>query len=372
MVDGRVARLKENRRRLLGLACCTVMCAAVSGTALAADGEASLLVLENAAAPQPRLLAALRIQLGATVRVDVRELPRTGALPAQLAEASRLARDEARTAVMWVDATSEQLASRLALLYVVGQRDGRALVEVVRVPAGRGPDLERVLALKVGELLAEMRSAPAHPLSPPMATSSVMPPMAATGTVPPLAAGSTPPPMAAELEWQAGLALGPRLSTVLGASLTRFGVGALASTAWSFGDVRAGIGVGLDWYPTARRERAGAVLDVYELAPLTRAELTLRQPLVDVSLHTGLALDSIVVEGRTARATTGRSPAFSLAWLVGAGVERALGMHLALAAFAELAVQARRQYFAVNGEEALDLGRVRLTVGIELRLRLSP
>jgi hypothetical protein len=167
--------------------------------------------------------------------------------------------------------------------------------------------------------------------------------------------------------------VGSRLSTVLGASLTRFGVGALAGTAWNFGRVRAGIGLGLDWYPTARRERAGAVLDVTELAPLVRAELTLRQPLLDVHVHTGVALDSISVTGRTALHTKGRSPAaLSLTWLVSAGLERALSERMSLVGFAELAMQERRQYFAVNGEDALDLGRVRLTLGIELRLRLSP
>jgi hypothetical protein len=389
MVDGRVARLKENRRRIALLACCTLMCLEVGGRARAAEAPPSLLVLEDPGAPQPRLLAALRIQLGAAVRVDVRSAPRAGALPEQLAEASRMAHDQARAAVMWVDAArGSPRAPRQALLYVVGQRDGRALVEVVSVPAERGPDLERVLALKVSELLTEMRSAPAHALAPPpTATEAAPPPMAAVTAAPPMAAVisppmaaatpvAAPPPMAAEpagSSWEAALALGPRLSTVLGASLTRFGVGALAGTAWSFGSVRAGIGLGLDWYPTARRERAGAALDVSELAPLVRAELTLRQALVDVRVHTGVALDSLSVSGRTALATAGRSPAaLSLAWLVGAGLERALWQRLCLVGFAELAVQERRQYFAVNGEDALDLGRVRLTLGVELRLRLSP
>lgn len=354
------------------------MCAAVGGSARAA-AQPSLLVLEDPAEPQPRLLAALRIQLGAGVRVDVRATSRSGALPAQLAEASRLAREEARAAVMWVDAAGEQAASRQALLYVVGQRDGRALVEVVSVPAGRGPDLERVLALKVSELLEEMRSEPAHALAPPVPrrtqVAAAPPPMAAEDSGPPMAAEGSPPPMAAAVAgstWDAALAVGPRLSSVFGASLTRFGVGALAATEWTFGSVRAGIGLGLDWYPTARRERVGATLDVNEVAPLARAELTLRQPLVDVSVHTGVALDSLSVSGRTELATTGHSAAVSLAWLAGVGVERALASRLALAAFMELAVQARRQYFAVNGEDALDLGRVRLIAGIELRVRLSP
>jgi hypothetical protein len=188
-----------------------------------------------------------------------------------------------------------------------------------------------------------------------------------------MAAEESAQPMAAEgAAWEAALAVGPRLSTVFGASLTRFGVGALAATAWTFGSVRAGIGLGLDWYPAAQRERFGATLDVKEVAPLVRAELTLKQPLVDVSVHTGVALDSLSVSGRTELGTTGSTPAFSLAWLAGLGVERALASRLTLVAFTELAVQARRQYFAVNGEDALDLGRVRLVAGIELRLRLSP
>jgi hypothetical protein len=93
---------------------------------------------------------------------------------------------------------------------------------------------------------------------------------------------------------------------------------------------------------------------------------------LDVSLTTGAAFDWVSVAGRTALATSGRSPGRSLAWLVGAGLERAVAGRFALAAYGELAVQAQRQVFAVNGEDAIDLGRVRLTLGLELRLRLSP
>jgi len=121
-----------------------------------------VLVQPEGEPPRPGLEPSLRIQL----RDDAELVSQTAAWPADLPSridaASRLAEDTGADWVVWAGApvpaheamSASEGETENAVLYLVGRRDGRALIEVVRVPAGRGPEVDRSLALKVHELIS--------------------------------------------------------------------------------------------------------------------------------------------------------------------------------------------------------------------------
>jgi len=105
--------------------------------------------------PRSSLIEALRFQLRETTEVEVSpELLATGSAAARIRRASEtMTSAQARFAV-WLEATEDSDDARGFLLYVVGGRSGRAVVEVVRLPAATdGPDIDRTLALKVSEIV---------------------------------------------------------------------------------------------------------------------------------------------------------------------------------------------------------------------------
>jgi len=98
----------------------------------------------------------------------------------RVAIASEVADRRAAAWVVWADEPTADPSAPTgqAVLYVVGRRDGRALIEVVRVPAGQGPEVDRSLALKVHELLGT-RDGAAYALGnrePPVAGTVVAQP----------------------------------------------------------------------------------------------------------------------------------------------------------------------------------------------------
>ena len=112
-----------------------------------------LLQIEGAAA-RPALEPSLRIQLRELELVSERvALPPD--VPSRIAAANRIAEDEAADWVIWADElqTDPGRPADQAVLYVVGRKDGRALIEIVRVPGGEGPEVDRSLAIKVRELV---------------------------------------------------------------------------------------------------------------------------------------------------------------------------------------------------------------------------
>ncbi|HEX4352342.1 MAG TPA: hypothetical protein VHZ95_05495, partial [Polyangiales bacterium] len=131
------------QRRLFG---CAVVCVLVSSGPARAAPPAPVLLLEESAEANRGLASALRIQL---VETQLREATWTpGAAAAErIRAASELGLEAGAIATVW---TERPIALRdgtiETLLYVVTKRGDRALLEVVRVPGNRGPDLDRMLA----------------------------------------------------------------------------------------------------------------------------------------------------------------------------------------------------------------------------------
>src|SRR5258708_187534 len=120
------------------------------------------------AAPLPRVLVigqdhvtaratfveALRIQVTGLAAVDARPALGSASLGDRLDEAAAMASKERAILAIWIEqAASKDRGGTDFVVYAVGKDRDRALIEVARLRADEGPDADRALALKVGELL---------------------------------------------------------------------------------------------------------------------------------------------------------------------------------------------------------------------------
>jgi hypothetical protein len=274
---------------------------------------------------------------------------------------------------VWIEEAGAARGMRSAVLYVVGQREGRALLEVVEVPSARGLDLPRALSLKLGELLHELRSNRAAPFEPHAAALS-RPPLTASGD----AAATEPQPPAVELMpeselesdrfWAAGR-VGARFDSGLGTKSGRVGLGADLTPEWTRGRLRVALGVGADWFPQLSRDSAQGSVRLTEVAPRVLAALAWRTSLCDLGVHTAGLLGLLSARGRTPLGRIGDSRERVFGWALGVHAERNLWGPLGVVLFVEAQTQAERLRLQVNGDTVLDRGRLRVTWGLDLLLR---
>jgi hypothetical protein len=365
---------------------CVCVCALVSasGPARAQSGD-PLLVLQEPAHPQTGLFAALRIQLMHATPVRLRDWQPAGTLGERIAAATALGNREHALAVVWTEQAQRLANGGLeAVLYVVLRSQTRALLEVVRVPGGHGADLTRTLALKVEEIIEELRRSdqqldasvlragpqPTAASGQAVPTAAGEPPPAAGEPPPPAGeptAGKPPPPTAASVanSTRSGLMLGTgaRLSS-FGWARWGLGIGAgptLESDAW-----RAGLRLGLDWYPDATRWRAGARVTLGELTPLLLTAAQWRHEGFGLGAHVGLGVALLHARGETARGRSGSANAQTVAALLGVVIEQTLVQGLGIAASLDLQVRGLHQQFDVNGTTLVELQRSGLVAALEL------
>jgi hypothetical protein len=128
------------------------------GDVVAAPSLVKVLLIQPENAPvRPGLEPSLRIQLRGTAELEVETVAWPAELPARVADATRRAQARGVEWVVWADPPlvdpEDPSANEVSVVYLVGKRQDRALIEVVRVPGGEGPDVDRSLALKVHELI---------------------------------------------------------------------------------------------------------------------------------------------------------------------------------------------------------------------------
>lgn len=105
--------------------------------------------------PRPTLVEALRLQLRGTARVTLSAavfpaLPASG----RVTLATELVALEHVDFAIWLESVGLGDGTHLFALYVVGGKSGRAVLEVVRLPAeSDSPDVDRTLALKASEIV---------------------------------------------------------------------------------------------------------------------------------------------------------------------------------------------------------------------------
>ena len=371
MVASRVFWLKRNRTRLaLG----GVLCALLWWTAplCAASDSGSLLVLDAGSPGHAPFLAALRIQLGNAYAVRELALDAPTAVSERVARATALVAAEQAVAAVWMEDSAGGQSMRTGVLYVVSRREGRALVEVVQVPSARGADLPRALSLKLGELLQELQAgvellslpaaAPNQPSTAVRATAVPQPPAAVEGP--------SEPTLSTGRFWAAGR-VGARIDFGVGTSSGRGGLGAELTPEWREGRLRVGLGVGATWYPSLTNETSQGSVRLSEVSPRVLLSLAFQTSLFDVGVHTAGVLNLVSARGRTKAGRIGDSREEVWGWAFGIHAERNLWGPLGVVLFVEAQPQREHIDFQVNDETVLDRGRLRITWGLDLRLRTA-
>jgi hypothetical protein len=291
---------------------------------------------------------ALQIELGDQYRVHVS----TDAVPKTLTQridlATRLVESEHALATVWIEQ-----GERSALLHVVGQRAGRALLEVVSAPEARGLDLERMLSIKLAELLSQLRAAPVHVLMPEPVTRAEPPPRAAS----------------ASSRLSGALTLGPRFDMSLGAGWSRFGLSVALAPELTFGSFRTSLGLGLDAYPWLDVRANSNEVSLSEVAPRLQLGASWWKPGIALSILAGASWSFLSVRGRTALGYENGATLDVLGYWIALAAERAFAPAFSLGARVELHGAARRMHFEVNEQGVLDRGRFRLTLGIDITFR---
>jgi hypothetical protein len=313
------------------------------------QAEDRVVLLEDSAAARGGLGSALRIQLTGAAEVEVRDLPENAGVSRKMQAASELTQSEDVLLVVWAEPAIELAdGSREAVLYAVGHKQGRALVEIVRVPGGEGPDVERSLALKVREVVDEVR----HNREQAAASELMLEPAAAA-------------PVTAEPAWGARVSVAGALAPLSGSDLGQWGARLAAGPAWRDGPLRISGLVELAVFPELEVQVPPAEVRLFELAPGALAHAQWRQADVWIGLRAGLSFSFLNAEGHSA-AGSGEGSELAPAWLFGVDVEVPIGAGVGVAAALDLQARIRRQRFTVAGDQVVDLGRLRPLVSIAL------
>ncbi len=153
---------------------------ATSATVAPGVEDALVAVLDDGG--RPGFVAALQIQLAGTATVEVRREASGNRSPPAVPRASELVLEEGLRGAVWIDSEGPQV-----LVYVVGRRSGRAVVEIMEAETADSADFDRALALRAATLLETLTtdsadasrpsvSAPEtaeHPEAPPIPPSDI-------------------------------------------------------------------------------------------------------------------------------------------------------------------------------------------------------
>lgn len=306
-------------------------------------------------------MPALQIQLSRVAEPEAVNVPLGGTTAERIQRAGELVRARGALAAIWVDRAPD---AELVVLYVVGERNGRALIEVVRVPGERGPDLDRTLALKVREVVAELRrsgaNAPEGALLQPLAPADLQPPAAAREENP---AGSEPS------SWSAVARAGIRLSSQPSIGLSRWGVELGAGPALSFRTFRVAAELTFDAFPSTLAERGGDRVRYWDWAGAFALHAQMRAGPVWLGGLAGPQVVGIQANATTRENQKGRASPTSWALLLGFDAELPISSYLSVAAGFQLQALAHRLHLEVNDADLADFGRVRARLGVALVVR---
>lgn len=321
---------------------------------------ARVLVLSSQSAPaDEQLIETLQIQLTRLAEVVAGPPLEGDTLPERVEFAvSQVAEHEATLAV-WIERGDPHDGEVDVVLYVVGHKQGRLLVEVFHMPDTDGPALDRAIALKVGEVLDAVLAPP-----PPEEPEEVVAPAPVAWVAdPPPVRKPPPPPPARSVPW---VGLGVR------------GAAGLDQPAAQGG---ASLGVGF------RRPMRAVDADVYLVASahsgIEREDAAGEVEVADRGVALGLAVHRpfgrlraggraelgarfIGAKGVTALGTPGeKSVVVPEIWL-GGEAQLSTGARSAVRLGAGLGWAPDRQRLTINDQPVLDLGRVRPLVELSI------
>jgi hypothetical protein len=367
-------KIKTARPGWLFLVACGLACGWVPH-AHAADPRVLLLSPES---PPRGLFAALQIQLVGLAEPELVLQARAASTAAQIDAAAALARREHALAALWVERPTQRADGwRQVILYVVGEREGRALIEIVRVPGNRGPELDRTLALKVREIVSELRRSrtdapPEGLLLPPPPPTAAPPATPSPEEAPqPAAAEDGDPAESSAASRIGGLAqFGVRLGSQPLVGLGRWGIGLAVGPTLTLPTLRFAATAGLDWFPETSAERQGQRAEYSELAGAIGLHAQTRAGRLWFGAQTGPQLLWVQALGTTAFGLDGDPKTTVLwAWNTGLVAELPIDADVGLAAELQLQTLLRPQGFSVNGQKLVDFGSARLRLGVALTFR---
>lgn len=330
----------------------------VIGGSRRALAEARVLVLSPVEErPRPTLIEALRLHLRGTARVELSRalLPAVPA-PSRVALAAELVRSQGVDFALWLESVALGNETRFFALYVVGARDGRAVLEVARLPAQvDSPDVDRTLALKASEII-EVSLAGSSPLSNrPAPTATELPAPAPS---------KSPEPLAPEAPRHVALELGGILS---GASLQSTQSGLALGASWLFATAPLEMDVrlfGQLWTDTVAT-RPG--LRVHVADTFVGAGFGARSTgTVQLGMQLALGSHLLRAEGFAAGASTGTATLGLPSLSFGPELRLRLGRRISFGAGAYAEWMAIRQSFDVGGVPVEDWGRFRLGAQLSL------
>lgn len=300
---------------------------------------------------RPGLEPSLRIQLRSAAELVATSRPMPADLPSRLTVASEVAEAERAEWVLWTEpvASSASPPDDHVVLYLVGKRDGRALIEVVRVPASEGAEADRSLALKVRELI-EAHGGAAYALGNAEAP-------AANATADSSVLAPAPAPSAPRARVQLWLEGGGQLA-IEGDAGAALDVMLALGPSIRLRSLMIALPVELAFGLPRRVEQSGDEAEWSELGVALWAKLAVRLDRLLLGGGLGGKLTFTNVEGNAASGRSGDARDLLPALLASADGELlftdSFGARLALGAELRL----KRQHFVLEGHDIGDTGRV--------------
>jgi hypothetical protein len=313
---------------------------AMAEPTLAVAGPTIVLVETRGAPSLPALASQVELHTGR--RASVQTLAARGADPMTYADrASQLVASGDATIVVWIAPVD-----RGFLVFAAGSWPGRALVELVRVDDDLGPaELERTIALKLAGLLDA-------------ALAPGVTPRAA------LAIAGGPRPSRWRIEVGGAVAHESRQRgfdgrAALAASRT------WARGSWRFAPTLAGY-----WQPTGAIEGNGGRASVTELGAVAALEAGLEVGSIEVFARPRLVAAVLAARGTSGDGRRGEATVGAPYAGVELGLRRAVSEALWLGIATGCDVALIRNTLLIDRETIVDLGRIRLHVGVSLTMSL--
>jgi hypothetical protein len=305
-------------------------------------------------AERPGFVDQLRIQLGGEASV-VRGGAVVGSTQSERVQAAsaEMSRVDASLGVWLQGPVARSDGDREFVMLVVGRKQDRAVLEVVRLRTGDDdPALDRSLALKLQSILREL------PAEGGVIGSGVAP----AASEPP-AEAPTPQRVHVLIELGALLA-GPNGSTGVRPGLHGALGARLDMDAWSV-DLAGGV----LWLASIDERSAGARVQQSELAPFATLRAGAHVDTVRLGGLLSVQLRIVQAEGSTALGTQGRETVLLTALAAGPELVWSLTQTLSLRAAVPLQLSLRRERFAVNGEVIAETSRFRPSATLALQAR---
>lgn len=301
--------------------------------------------------PRPGFVPSLRIHLPANTPVIDGGTLRPGTSSERIEQALGAAELHAALAAVWVEGpVARRDGTGELVLYVVGRKEGRAIVDVLRVPTGDANQLDdgvdRSLALKVSQVLSDL-----------MHGGDVIDATPEDGDTFDSGTGTS-----REDTWRGTAQVGVLLRTPSGTVEMQPGLRVAAgvqcpSRMLGLGALDLLLRIHLS--PRVRDTNDAGEIELSELAPAVEAAWSIAVGSVSLGASLGVQLRAITLSGQTALGAQGDDSTWILSLNAGPMARIALHRNLAITLGADLESSLQRRRYTINDTLTGDTGRLR-------------